>query len=75
MAPRGESLLQLTHWSAGLRPRVDGNRVRWESIAEPDRSYASFRSYLETVFTYAGSASLELELDRLACETGSFRAD
>lgn len=51
-----------TEWRDGVRPNVDGNRVTWQRVAEPDGSYASFREYLETVFTYAGSASLEQEL-------------
>jgi hypothetical protein len=49
-------------WSRGVRPVIDGNRVRWERSAAPDDSYASFRRYLDTVFTYAGTASLEREL-------------
>jgi hypothetical protein len=51
-----------TQWREGTRPRVSGNRVAWSREAEPDGSYANFREYLETVFTYAGSASLEREL-------------
>lgn len=51
-----------TKWRDGIRPRVTGNRVAWSREAEPDGSYANFRRYLETVFTYAGSASLEREL-------------
>ncbi len=49
-------------WRTGERPVVRGNTVRWESTAVGDESYASFRDYLETVFMYAGSASLEEEL-------------
>jgi hypothetical protein len=49
-------------WRDGLRPVVSNNRVAWRQTAEPDSGYANFRSYLQTVFTYAGSASLEREL-------------
>lgn len=49
-------------WRQGWRPRIDGPRVRWQREAAPDDSRASFRSYLDTVFTYAGSASLAREL-------------
>jgi len=52
-------------WIEGYRPIVDGNRVRWERSAERDSSYASFREYLNTVFTYAGSDSLSRELRRV----------
>lgn len=51
-----------SEWRTGMRPAVDGNRVSWHRTAPPDDSYRSFREYLETVFTYAGSVSLEKEL-------------
>jgi hypothetical protein len=41
---------------------VQGSRVSWARTAPADSSYASFRRYLDTVFTYAGSLSLEKEL-------------
>jgi hypothetical protein len=53
-------------WRAGLRPRVQGNRVTWQRAQSADGSRANFRRYLDTVFTYAGSASLEKELVRVA---------
>ena len=49
-------------WREGLRPTVNGTRVRWTTSASRDDSYASFKRYLDTVFTYAGSHSLEREL-------------
>lgn len=49
-------------WCRGIRPRVDGNKVAWEHAAALDSSYVNFREYLDTVFMYAGSASLEREL-------------
>jgi Domain of unknown function (4846) len=51
-----------TDWRRGLRPRIDGNQVTWRAAAAADGGYASFRRYLETVFNYAGSASLAREL-------------
>jgi len=54
-----------TDWRRGLRPRIAGNRVTWRPAAAADGSYASFRRYLETVFTYAGSASLAKELEKV----------
>jgi hypothetical protein len=53
-----------TDWRRGMRPRIAGNRVSWRSAAAADGSYASFRRYLDTVFTYAGSASLAKELEQ-----------
>jgi hypothetical protein len=51
-------------WSEGFRPGVTGKRVRWAQTARPDDSYASFREYLNIVFAYAGSASLNQEMQQ-----------
>ena len=52
-------------WRAGMRPSVKGNRVTWARTAAADGSYANFRKYLDTVFTYAGSASLAREVEKV----------
>ena len=52
-------------WSEGFRPLVQGNRVSWQKSASRDDSYRSFRTYLNIVFTYAGTASLEPELQKV----------
>jgi len=49
-------------WARGFRPRIRRNRVRWIRSAEIDSGYRNFRKYLNTVFVYAGSHSLEQEL-------------
>ena len=46
-------------WKTGERPRVQGNHVRWASSAPARADRETFQGYLETVFTYSGSASLE----------------
>ena len=51
-----------SEWRQGVRPQVSGNSVTWNRTAATDDSYESFRRYLDVVFTYAGSASLEREL-------------
>jgi hypothetical protein len=51
-----------SEWRAGSRPVVSGTSVSWVTRGIPDSSYASFRSYLDSVFTYAGSYSLAREL-------------
>ncbi len=50
-----------SRWAAGERPKVTGNRVTWVGGAPRDDSYSSFRRYLDTVFTYAGTYSLRKE--------------
>lgn len=54
-----------TAWARGERPRVEGHNVSWSKRAAADDSYGSFRRYLNTVFSYAGSASLEGELEQV----------
>ncbi len=53
-------------YAHGERPYVEHNHVRWRSptrdVASPSPSAsASFRAWLDVVFTYAGSASLRLD--------------
>lgn len=52
-------------WRKGWRPLVNKGRVSWAKRREPSGSYPTFRSYLATVFMYAGTASLEKELERV----------
>jgi hypothetical protein len=49
-------------WRSGERIAVSGNRARWEQTAQPGDSRQNFWRYLETVFAYAGTASLAREL-------------
>jgi hypothetical protein len=66
--------LPFRRWRAGERPVVAGNRLRWTRRGGEDGSRQSFRAYLETVFRYAGTASLSRELppveDARAVEPG-----
>ncbi|SFD89959.1 DUF4846 domain-containing protein [Flavobacterium phragmitis] len=49
-------------WSAGYRIAIKGNKTNWVKTAKPSNSYETYWKYLETVFMYAGTASLEKEL-------------
>lgn len=65
-------------WSAGMRPHVTGQQVRWRHDAVADTSYASFRRYLDFVFTYAGTRSLSAfadKVERAALQPGDFLVD
>lgn len=55
-------LSRWSDWAAGMRPRVSGSKVSFEKIAPPDASRASFRAWLDSVFTYAGTISLRRDL-------------
>jgi len=49
-------------WKNGYRCFVSGNEVEWNQTAGYSDSDNTFSAYLETVFIYAGSLSLENEL-------------
>ncbi len=53
-------------WAEGWRPEVAGSAVRWVRKAGPDGTYASLRRFLDVIMTYAGSWSLERELEPVA---------
>lgn len=50
-------------WRKGERINVDGNACRWVAGHTPDASHEQLLHYLEMVFTYAGTLSLQRELD------------
>jgi hypothetical protein len=54
--------ISFARWAAGDRPKISHGSLTWSRGASPDSSYASFRHYLDTVFTWAGTYSLEREL-------------
>ena len=49
-------------WAAGYRIAIKGNKTSWVKTAKPSDNYQTYWKYLETVFMYAGTASLEKEL-------------
>lgn len=56
-------------WAKGRKPKVTGNRVRFTSKTNNiDYGYKNFRSYLERIFTFAGTASLDKELPKTRVE-------
>lgn len=50
-----------SRWAKGERPNPSGKV--WKKSASPDSGYSSFRKYMDSVFAYAGTASLEKELN------------
>ncbi len=49
-------------WREGYRVKVSGNQVSWYKKGVVDGTYKTFRSYLDMVYSYAGTLSLEKEL-------------
>ena len=52
-----------TRYRDGWRAKIKGNDVSWVQSAPAEPGYGRFREYLKLVFMYAGTASLEKELD------------
>lgn len=52
-------LCEYTRWREGYRVKVNGNDVSWSKEAAYDDTYESFTQYMKTVFTYAGTLSME----------------
>lgn len=52
-------------WMQGNRIKVNGNNVSWYRAGEASNNYDSFRSYLDMVFSYAGTASLAKEMKEI----------
>lgn len=53
---------EYSKWREGNRVALNGNSVFWQKSATADKSYSSFLKYMETVFNYASTLSLEKEL-------------
>ena len=51
-----------SEWMKGKRMKVDGNKTSWVQTATPSNTYEDFWNYMELIFMYAGTASLEKEL-------------
>lgn len=54
--------VEYDRWRRGERIAVNGNKTHWVNTTKPSDGYDTFWSYLETIFMYAGTASLEKEL-------------
>jgi hypothetical protein len=52
----------LLSWFDGYRQKIIGNKVSFIKTANKTNNYASFRKYLDVIFSYAGTLSLSKEL-------------
>ena len=55
-------LANYSRWKSGERISVKGNTVHWYPLGAADKSHKSFRKYMDMVFSYAGTLSLDKEL-------------
>ena len=51
-----------SEYMKGNRMQVKGNETKWVKQAAPSDTYADFRKYMDLIFNYAGTKSLEKEL-------------
>jgi hypothetical protein len=59
---------EYSKWQQGYRVQVKGNNCTWIKKAAPSTAYASFKDYLQVVFTYAGTLSLEKEMKAVSMD-------
>lgn len=52
----------------GYRIKFEGNKTSWRKSTQANNSYSGFRKYMDLIFAYAGTASLEKELKSAALE-------
>ena len=57
-----------SEWRKGKRMRIDGNKTYWVDGSQLSTSYKSFWKYMELIFAYAGTASLEKEMQSVALD-------
>ena len=57
-------LARFDKWSDGFRIRVNGNQVSWYQTNEMGAGRSVFMDYMKMVFMYAGTPSLEKELNK-----------
>lgn len=53
---------EFSRWVNGERIQVHGNQCLWKGEGSTKRDHANLRSFMEMVFTYAGTLSLSKEL-------------
>lgn len=58
-------LVPYSRWKNGERVVVDGNKTYWKETSTPSTNHQDFWKYLEFIFTYAGTLSLEKELSKI----------
>lgn len=55
---------EFSKWVKGYRIKIKGNNTTWYLGAKPSDDEKTFKSYLEIVFSYAGTLSLSKELKK-----------
>ncbi len=53
-------------YAQGYRPKINGNKVTFHKTASPNDSKANFYTYLNLIYTYAGTLSMHNELQKVS---------
>ena len=59
---------EYSKWMEGYRIKIDGNNVSYYKATDPTNTYESFRKYMDMVFAYSGTLSLDKELESVQVE-------
>ena len=55
-------LAKWTQYAKGYRAKINGSNVTWVKTASSDTSYDNFRRYMNLVFSYCGTRSMDKEV-------------
>ncbi len=55
-----------SNWQKGIRPIFSGNKVLFSKTNQVDATYKNFKKYLQIIFSYCGTYSLEKELHKVS---------
>ena len=55
-------------WVEGYRIKIDGNNVSYYKSTEPSNTYETFRKFMDIVFAYSSTLSLDKELESVNVE-------
>ena len=64
----GPGKISWPEWKKGMRPRLEGNQLKFHQSAAADSSRASFAKYLAAVFAWCGTLSLTQDGKSVAFE-------
>lgn len=56
-------------WIQGYRVAVDGNKTQWIRSGQAGNTETVFRQYLDFIYTYAGTLSLEKEMIKISADS------
>lgn len=59
---------EYSKWIEGYRIKVDGNNVSYYKATNSSNTYESFRKFMDMVFAYSGTLSLDKELESVQAE-------